>query len=462
MTTEINNSVFNTEPRPIHGNGTAKTHPLTWRLKDNELVHDIDLYESLDGYAGMKKALSMTPAEVQDLIKGATVKGRGGAGFPAGIKWSLMAPNDGGPRYLICNADEMEPGTFKDRLLMEKLPHQLIEGMIIAAYTLEATMGYIFIRGEYIEAAQYLNNALDQVRAKGYLGDNILDTGWAFDMHVHTGAGRYICGEETALINSLEGRRANPRTKPPFPQVAGAWGRPTIVNNVETFNNLPAILQFGSEWYINLSAHKSKDPGTKIYGVSGKVRFPGLWELPFGTTAREVIEQYAGGMRDGLTLKAWLPGGASTDFLTPEHLDIPMDADSIMKAGSRLGTCLIMVVDETQSMVSLTRNLEEFFSRESCGWCTPCRDGLPWSVKALSAIEHGRGKMEDIVNLEELTKNLWIGKTFCAHAPGAMEPLQSALKYFRSEFEALIPQDNLSQERIPAESVVQMSNVKQA
>lgn len=462
MTTEISNGALNNEPRPIHGNGTAETHPLTWRLKDNELVHDIDLYESLDGYAGMKKALSMTPAEVQDLIKGATVKGRGGAGFPAGIKWSLMAPNDGGPRYLICNADEMEPGTFKDRLLMEKLPHQLIEGMIIAAYTLEATMGYIFIRGEYIEAAQYLNNALDQVRAKGYLGENILDTGWAFDMHVHTGAGRYICGEETALINSLEGRRANPRTKPPFPQVAGAWGRPTIVNNVETFNNLPAILQFGSEWYINLSAHKSKDPGTKIYGVSGKVRFPGLWELPFGTTAREVIEQYAGGMRDGLTLKAWLPGGASTDFLTPEHLDIPMDADSIMKAGSRLGTCLIMVVDETQSMVSLTRNLEEFFSRESCGWCTPCRDGLPWSVKALSAIEHGRGKMEDIVNLEELTKNLWIGKTFCAHAPGAMEPLQSALKYFRSEFEALIPQDNLLQDRMPAESVVQMSNVKQA
>lgn len=457
MTTEINHGAFNTEPRPIHGNGTAKTHPLTWRLKDNELVHDIDLYESLDGYAGMKKALSMTPAEVQDLIKGATVKGRGGAGFPAGIKWSLMAPNDGGPRYLICNADEMEPGTFKDRLLMEKLPHQLIEGMIIAAYTLEATMGYIFIRGEYIEAAQYLNNALDQVRAKGYLGDNILDTGWAFDMHVHTGAGRYICGEETALINSLEGRRANPRTKPPFPQVAGAWGRPTIVNNVETFNNLPAILQFGSEWYINLSAHKSKDPGTKIYGVSGKVRFPGLWELPFGTTAREVIEHYAGGMREGLTLKAWLPGGASTDFLTPEHLDIPMDADSIMKAGSRLGTCLIMVVDETQCMVSLSRNLQEFFARESCGWCTPCRDGLPWAVKALSGIENKRGKIEDIGHLQELTKNLWIGKTFCAHAPGAMEPLQSALKYFRSEFEALILKDS-----VPTESIVQMSNVKQA
>lgn len=430
------NSQPNTQPKPIHGNGTADTHPLTWRLGQCEAVRDVDSYEQLEGYAGMKKALAMTPAEVQAIIKDATVKGRGGAGFPAGIKWSLMAPNDGGPRYLICNADEMEPGTFKDRLLMEKLPHQLLEGMIIAAYTLEATLGYIFIRGEYIEAAQYLNDALDQVRAKGYLGSNILDTGWSFDMHVHTGAGRYICGEETALINSLEGRRANPRTKPPFPQVAGAWGRPTIVNNVETFNNLPSIMLRGAEWYKNLSAHKSADPGTKIYGVSGKVKFPGLWELPFGTTAREVIEDHAGGMQDGLTLKAWLPGGASTDFLTPEHLDLPMDGDTIMKAGSRLGTCLIMVVDETQNMVALVRNLEEFFARESCGWCTPCRDGLPWGVKILRGLERGEGQMQDIEHLTELTKNLWIGKTFCAHAPGAMEPLQSALKYFRSEFEA--------------------------
>lgn len=443
---------INTEPKPIHGNGTAETHPLTWRLKHHDAVLDIETYESLEGYAGMKKALGMGPDDVQAIVKDAVVKGRGGAGFPAGIKWSLMAPPDGGPRYLICNADEMEPGTFKDRLLMEKLPHQLIEGMIIAGYTLRATQGYIFIRGEYIEAAKYLNEALEQVRAKGYLGDNILDTGWAFEIYVHTGAGRYICGEETALINSLEGRRANPRTKPPFPQVAGAWGRPTIVNNVETFNNLPAILLRGAEWYKGLSAGKSQDPGTKIYGASGKVRFPGLWELPFGTTAREVIEQHAGGMRDGLKLKAWLPGGASTDFLLPEHLDLPMDGDSIMKAGSRLGTCLLMVVDETQCMVALSRNLQEFFARESCGWCTPCRDGLPWAVKALSSIEQKAGKIEDIGHLQELTKNLWIGKTFCAHAPGAMEPLQSALKYFRSEFEALIPK----------EDVVQISQVKQA
>ncbi|GAB3047562.1 NADH-quinone oxidoreductase subunit NuoF [Acinetobacter apis] len=436
---------MNTEPKPVYGDGNPETHPLTWRLSQQDHVHSLADYERLEGYAGFKKALTMKPAEVLDVIKAATVKGRGGAGFPAGIKWSLMAPNDfSGPRYLICNADEMEPGTFKDRLLMERLPHQLIEGMLIAAYTLEATHGYIFIRGEYIEAAKYLNDAIAQLHECGYLGDNILQSGWGFELHVHTGAGRYICGEETALINSLEGRRANPRTKPPFPQVAGAWGRPTIVNNVETYNNLPAILIRGAEWYIGLSKDKSKDPGTKIYGASGKVKFPGLWELPFGTTAREVIEDHAGGMQDGLTLKAWLPGGASTDFLTPDHLDLPMDSDSIMKAGSRLGTCLLMVFDEQQCMVAATRNLEEFFARESCGFCTPCRDGLPWSVKALRAIENGQGKMEDIQHLQELTKKLWIGKTFCAHAPGAMEPLQSALKYWRHEFEAKIQQPALA------------------
>jgi len=358
---------MNTEPKPIYGDGNPETHPLTWRLSKQEHVRSADDYETLEGYEGFKKALGMPPKDVLEIVKAATVKGRGGAGFPAGIKWSLMAPNDNsGPRYLICNADEMEPGTFKDRLLMERLPHQLIEGMLIAGYTLEATHGYIFIRGEYIEAAQYLNEALEQIRA-----------------------------------NSLEGRRANPRTKPPFPQVAGAWGRPTIVNNVETYNNLPAIMLRGPEWYIGLSAGKSKDPGTKIYGASGKVRFPGLWELPFGTTAREVIEEHAGGMRDGLKLKAWLPGGASTDFLTADHIDLPMDSDSIMKAGSRLGTCLLMVFDENQCMVSATRNLEEFFARESCGWCTPCRDGLPWSVKALRSIENGEGKMEDIQHLKE-------------------------------------------------------------
>lgn len=420
---------------PIHGQGTSETHPLTFRLYGRDQVLDIETYEQLHGYEGMKKAIAMSPAEVQAIVKDAVLRGRGGAGFPAGIKWSLMAKPDGGPRYLICNADEMEPGTFKDRLLMEKLPHQLIEGMICAARAIEAQVGYIFLRGEYILAAQNLNAAIDQAKAKGYLGQNILGSDHSFELYVHTGAGRYICGEETALINSLEGRRANPRTKPPFPQVAGAWGRPTIVNNVETLSNVSHIIRNGADWFKGLSQGKSPDAGTKIYGASGKVKFPGLWELPIGSTAREIMA-LAGGMQDGLELKCWLPGGASTDFLLPEHLDLPMDFDTIMKAGSRMGTGLIMVVDQNQNMVSLLRNLEVFFARESCGWCTPCRDGLPWAVKLLQALELKQGHADDIGQLTELTKNLWIGKTFCAHAPGAMEPLQSALKFFRPEFEA--------------------------
>lgn len=360
-----------------------------------------------------------------------------------------MTPPDGGVRYLICNADEMEPGTFKDRLLMERLPFQLIEGMLISAYAIGASVGYVFIRGEYVLAAKRLKNAINECVANHLLGDGILGTEFNFTLHIHTGAGRYICGEETALINCLEGRRANPRTKPPFPQVSGAWGRPTVVNNVETLNNMPAILLNGVDWYLNLPKAKGKSttPGTKIMGVSGRVKDAGLWELPFGHTARELIE-LAGGMQEGLSLKAWLPGGASTDFLTAsdEHLDLVMDFDPIMKAGSRLGTCLMMVVDESQDMVSLSKNLQQFFQRESCGWCTPCRDGLPWGVKILDAMDNGQAQADDIDKLSELTRDLWLGKTFCAHAPGAMEPLMSALKYFRHEFEQKVnnskPQQN--------------------
>ena len=280
------------------------------------------------------------------------------------------------------------------------------------------------------------------MRANNLVGDNILGSDFSFDLHVHTGAGRYICGEETALINSLEGRRANPRTKPPFPQVAGAWGRPTVVNNVETLHNVSAIILHGSKWYQDLPKVKGvvETPGTKLFGCSGLVNDPGLWELPFGYTAREIIEDFAGGMQEGKKLKAWLPGGASTDFLTAEHLDTVVDFDTIQKAGSRMGTGLIMVVDEEQDMVPLLRNLEIFFQRESCGWCTPCRDGLPWGVKLLTAINDGQGQIGDVEKLEGLTRDLWIGKTFCAHAPGAMEPLMSAIKYFRPEFDQKIAQ----------------------
>ncbi|MBP8924292.1 MAG: NADH-quinone oxidoreductase subunit NuoF [Pseudomonadales bacterium] len=414
-----------------------ETHPLTWRLQHGAPVLDIAAYEALDGYASLRKTLAgMQPGEVTQLMKDSGLRGRGGAGFPTGVKWSLvpMGP-DAGTKYLLCNADEMEPGTFKDRMLLEQLPHLLIESMIVAAYAIQASRGYIFLRGEYIDATNRLNHALAAARERGYLGANILDSGWDFELFLHTGAGRYICGEETALINALEGRRANPRAKPPFPQIAGAWGKPTIVNNVETLCNIPEIVLNGADWFTSLSSGRSTDGGTKLFGVSGRARRTGLWELPMGTTAREILEEHAGGMQDGLRLKAWLPGGASTDFLLPEHLDLAMDYDTIAKARSRMGTGLITVVDHKQDIVAVVRNIEEFFARESCGWCTPCRDGLPWAEKLLRAIEHGEGASGDIELLEDLSRLLGPGKTYCALAPGAVEPLQSAIRFFRNEFE---------------------------
>lgn len=418
---------------------SAETHPLTWRLDHlGSQPLDLKLYESLEGFAALRNAVrELTPEAVQALVKEANLRGRGGAGFPAGVKWSLVPMGDQAPKdkYLVCNADEMEPGTFKDRLLMEQLPHQLVEAMILVGYALQVSKAYIFLRGEYVVAAERLNDAIAEAKTAGYLGDNILGCGWGMELHVHTGAGRYICGEETALINSLEGRRANPRAKPPFPQIAGLWGKPTVVNNVETLNCVPGIILRGAEWFRGLSRGKSPDSGTKLYGVSGRAKRTGVWELPIGTTGRELLYDYAGGMQDGLELMCWLPGGASTDFLLPQHLDLAMDYDTISKAGSRMGTGLITVVDNKQNIVSVVRNLEQFFARESCGWCTPCRDGLPWSVKLLQAIENGEGQAGDIEVLEDMTHFLGPGKTFCPHAPGAMEPLQSALKFFRSEFE---------------------------
>ena len=412
--------------------------PLTRLIDVAQGPLDLAGFEAEGGYTALKNAVkTLQPQDIQSKVKDANLRGRGGAGFPTGIKWSLipMGPNSGA-KYLVCNADEMEPGTFKDRLLMEQAPHQLVEAMAVAAYAIGANLGYIFLRGEYVLCAERLNKAIAEAKAKNYLGKNILGGAWGFDLYVHTGAGRYICGEETALINSLEGRRANPRAKPPFPQIAGLWGRPTIVNNVETLCNIPHIVNNGADWFKALSQGKSKDGGTKLYGASGLVNQRGCWELPIGTSAREILEVHAGGMKGSKKLKAWLPGGASTDFLLPEHLDLAMDFDTISKAGSRMGTGLITVVNEDQSIVSAVRNLEEFMARESCGWCTPCRDGLPWTVKIMRAIEAGEGQPGDINTLSKLTRWLGPGRTFCAHAPGAMEPLQSALKYFREEFEA--------------------------
>ncbi|CAL4320174.1 NADH-quinone oxidoreductase subunit F [Buchnera aphidicola (Protaphis terricola)] len=413
-----------------------ETHPLTWRMHNSRETIWINEYSNKNGYIAFKKALkNMLPKDIIDLVKDAGLKGRGGAGFSTGLKWSLMPDIDNinKNRYLLCNADEMEPGTYKDRFLIEQLPHQLIEGILIAAFAIQANQGYIFLRGEYVKGEYILKKAIDEAINYGYIGYNILNSGFNFSLLLHTGAGRYICGEETALINSLEGRRANPRSKPPFPAVFGLWGRPTCVNNVETLSNVPSIVLNGSSWYKNLS--KSFDNGTKLMGFSGNVNNPGVWELPFGITAREILEDYALGMKPGLFLKAWQPGGAGTDFLLEKHLDLSMDFSTILKAGSRLGTALSMAVDNKINMVSLVYNIEKFFARESCGLCTPCREGLPWIVKILNSLKKKEGRYRDIKILEKLCFSLGPGKTFCAHAPGAIEPLQSAIKYFRSEFE---------------------------
>lgn len=423
----------------------AQDRPLTKNIRHDRAFATLADYELNGGYQGLRKSiLELKPKEVQQWIKDAGLKGRGGAGFSTGLKWSLVPMDDDAPktRYLIANGDEMEPGTFKDRFLMEKDPHQLIEGMIIAAYAIQANIAYIFLRGEYHLAAQRLENALLEARAKGFLGEHILNSDFSLEIYLHTSAGRYICGEETALINALEGKRANPRTKPPFAVVSGLWGKPTVVNNVETLCNVPHIIHYGIEWYRNLG--RNDDKGTKLFGASGRINKPGLWELPMGTPIREIIEEHAGGMRAGYRLRGFLPGGGSTDFLLPEHLDVVMDFDAVFKAGSRMGTGTMIILDDKTCPVRMVLNLEEFFARESCGWCTPCRDGLPWVVTLLRDIIAGRGRIEDLDTLSGLTRMMGIGNTFCALAPGAMEPLQSALKFFREDFERYILGKNIT------------------
>jgi len=429
----------------------AQSKPLTY-LADRENPLSFAAYHEAGGYSGAHAALKEHTAEqALELVKQSGLKGRGGAGFPTGLKWSFVPskPEKSAKtkskgsvkgalehRYLVCNADEMEPGTFKDRWILEGVPHLLIESMIIAAFAIGADKGFIFLRGEYHLAAKRLQQAITEAIANGWLGANIKGSGFTFELHLHTSAGRYICGEETALINALEGKRANPRAKPPFPQVAGLFGQPTIVNNVETLCNLAGIFRHGCDWYQNLSPNS--DAGTKIYGACGNVQTPGLWELPMGITVGKLLNDHAGGVPSGTQLKGLLPGGASTDFLLPEHLDVPMDYDSIAKAGSRLGTGGLIVLDSQHCPVAMVLNLLKFFAQESCGWCTPCRDGTPWAVQLLSKIERGQGCNEDIDQLLSLCEFMWIGKTHCALAPGAVEPLRSALKYFADDFQAHI------------------------
>ena len=380
-------------------------------MTDRPLTKNIDLargalnltdYEAAGGYAGARAiANGLEPSDVLERVKNSGLKGRGGAGFPTGLKWSFVPKSDDATiqRYLVVNADEMEPGTFKDRMLMEGDPHLLIEGMIIAAYTIQASRAFIFLRGEYFDAERSLAKAIAEARESGHLGRDIFGTGFDFDIVLHTSAGRYICGEETALLNALEGKRANPRAKPPFPQVSGLWGKPTIVNNVETLCNLPGILAHGVEWYQSLGS--GGDFGTKLFGVSGRVKNPGCWELPFGVSIREVIEGYGGGMQEGFTLKAFLPGGGSTDFLTPAHLDTPLTYAAIGELGSRLATGTMILLDDKTCPIGMIGNLMKFFAHESCGFCTPCRDGLPWVDTIFRDLETGKGSFKDIDILKD-------------------------------------------------------------
>ncbi len=413
--------------------------PLTKAFSTNGEAQSLKEYEQAGGYQALRKAFGgISPADIMQMVKDSNLRGRGGAGFPTGQKWSFvpMGADAPHPKYLVANADEMEPATFKDRLLMERAPHQLIEGMILSAYAIQADVAYIFLRWAYKLSAERLEKAIAEAYAAGYLGKNILGSGWDLEMHLHVSAGRYMCGEETGLLNSLEGKRANPRNKPPYPQSVGLWGKPTVVNNVETLCNVPHIVQNGASWFKGLSL--TSDGGTKIYGVSGRVNHPGAWELPMGTTIREILEQHAGGMRSGYLARAVIPGGGSTDFICDDDFDTKLDFSAPQQVGSRMGTGTMLVLDDKTCPVGMVQNLEHFFAQESCGWCTPCWSGLRWVDELLQGIENGEGRMEDLDILESHTQLLAPGHTFCALAPGAMEPLQSALKLFRDDFETHI------------------------
>jgi NADH-quinone oxidoreductase subunit F len=401
-------------------------------------INTLAEYEQSGGYQGLKAAISEHGEKgVQQMIDAAGLLGRGGAAFPTGFKLKTVAEDAPLPRYIVCNADEMEPGTFKDRVLIHTNPHMLIEGMIIAGYSIKAEKGIIFIRPEYESGAKILEREVKLAEKAGYLGNNILGSNYTLEIVVHRSGGRYICGEVTAQLNALMGKRPNPMQPPPYPTEKGLWGLPTVLSNVETFACVPHIIRQGPDWFKGL-AKTETGAGTKIFCVSGKVNRPGVYELPMGVRLSEIIEDYAGGMPDGSKYKACLPGGASTGFLPKEHFDIEMDFESLKKVGNRLGTGAIMVFDDKTCLVGATLNLTEFFARESCGWCTPCREGLPYIRDLLLRLENGEGREDFIPLLEDMGRHLW--NAYCAFAPGAVAPLQSLLTQFRDEIEAHIHQ----------------------
>ena len=393
----------------------------------------IEVYLKNEGYQALEKALKqMTPDQIIDEVKKSNLRGRGGAGFPAGMKWSFVPKDTTKPKYILCNADESEPGTCKDRPLMEMDPHQLIEGMVIAGRAVGAHQGYIYIRGEYRYIIDIMDTAIAEAYAKKYLGKNIVGSGFDFELVTHTGAGAYECGEESALMESLEGKRGYPRIRPPFPAVVGLYGCPTVINNVETLSTVPAIIRQGGEWYAALGT--PKNGGTRLYSISGHVNRPGIYELPLGFPLRRLIEEVAGGVRDGKKLKAVIPGGSSCPLLSANEIDVAMDYDSVAKIGSMLGSGGTVIMDEDTCMVDVARRIMHFYAHESCGWCIPCREGTAWLRKMLDRFHEGGGTESDIPLIEELSKNM-LGRTFCPLGDAAALPTISIVKKWRNEFE---------------------------
>jgi len=396
----------------------------------------LETYVERGGYAALRKALGMSPDEVVDTVKESGLRGRGGAGFPTGVKWSFMPKDTSKPHYLVCNADESEPGTFKDRELIRWDPHQLIEGCLIGAHAIRAQHVYIYCRGEFFETTQVLARAVEDAYAKGYVGKDIFGSGLDIDVTVHAGAGAYICGEETGLMNSLEGRRGQPRVKPPFPAAVGAFGMPSTINNVETLCTIPHIVANGGDWYRQYGTEKS--PGTKLFCVSGHVNKPGNYELPLGFPLIELIEDVCGGVRDGNALKAVIPGGSSVPIINAEESRAcALDYEGCVAVGTMLGCASVIVMDETTDIVKQVRRMVDFYAHESCGQCTPCREGSAWSAKMMKRIEDGRGTEEDLDTLMQVTQKM-VGTTICVLSDSVAAPVQSSINKFRDEYLALV------------------------
>ena len=412
---------------------TTQLTPVLSDSWDAERSWTLDTYRSRGGYEGLAKAFTMAPGDIVDTVKASGLRGRGGAGFPTGLKWSFLPPADGGPRYLVVNADESEPGACKDIPLMMANPHALIEGVAITSYAIGGHHAFIYLRGEVVHVYRRLLAAVREAREAGLIGKGIGPNGdYDLEITVHAGAGAYICGEETALLDSLEGRRGQPRLKPPFPAVAGLYARPTVVNNVESVASVPTIIRGGAEWFTSMGTEKSAGHG--FFSLSGHVTRPGQYEAPLGITMRELLDM-AGGVRAGHRLKFWVPGGSSTPILTEEHLDVPLDYDSVGAAGSMLGTRSLMVFDETVSVVRVVSRWTDFYQHESCGKCTPCREGTYWMKQVMHRLEAGKGLPSDIDLLLDVSANI-AGRSFCALGDASAVPIQSGIKHFRAEFEA--------------------------